>query len=185
MAHDSRVARRYANALFETAQKYNVIKSVEDDLAGITSLLDGDRSFHDFLLSPYVGREEKLRICEKLFSDRITALTMQFVRLALSKRRESELKAVYSEFVELRRLSEGVLFVSFASATELDKKQREALEAKIALTTKRKVEAEFLVNPSLIGGVKATFENTVLDGTVRGSLKRIQESLTHDVLKQI
>ncbi|HEY0866566.1 MAG TPA: F0F1 ATP synthase subunit delta, partial [Fimbriimonas sp.] len=75
--HDARIARRYAQALFTTALRYDVVKAVEEDLEAISRLIETDKSFRDFVMAPYTSREEKAKIAERVFSDRVTALTMQ------------------------------------------------------------------------------------------------------------
>ena len=182
--HDARVARRYANALFATALKNNVVKSVEDDFSGIAGLVDGDKSFREFLISPYVGREEKLKIAERLLSDRITAISMQAVRLMLEKRREAEIRAVYDEFVALRRKHHGVVYAEVSSAEALTKDQEKQIVAKLGLISGKTIEASFSVDPKLIGGVRVRLENTVLDGSLKGGLETLKDRLRHDVLKQ-
>jgi len=182
--HDSRVARRYAQALFSLALKNDIVDSVEEDLAGIASLLINDKQFKDFLLSPYVGREEKLKIADKLFSDRVTALTMQGIRLMLTKRRESELIPLRDEYVKLRRKHHGVIFATISSAEKLSKEQEKQVVAKLTLTTGHTIEPHFEVEPKLIGGIKVSYENTVLDGSLRGALNALRDKLYHDVLIQ-
>src|SRR4051812_31778499 len=100
--HDSRIGKRYASALFSTASRYDVVQAVEDDLNFIVGLMARDRGFRDFLLAPYTSREEKVKIIERIFSDRTTALTMQVLRVMLEKRRETEIESVRDEFVTLR-----------------------------------------------------------------------------------
>ncbi|MBN9503709.1 MAG: ATP synthase F1 subunit delta [Armatimonadetes bacterium 55-13] len=179
---DTKVARRYATALFTTAQKNDVVKSVEDDLSAIVGLLKNDAKFKDFLLSPHVGREEKIKIADKLFSDRVTALTMQALRLVLTKRREKEIANIYSEFVALRREHGSIAFVSVTTAEVLEEDQKKALLAKLEEKLSKKVEAEFDIDGRVIGGIKVTYGNFVLDGTVRGNLRRLGEKLRHDIL---
>ena len=70
------------------------------------------------------------------------------------------------------------------SSEGLDDKQQSALITKIEKTTGKRVEAEFAVEPSLIGGIKVAYENFVLDGTLRGGLARLRDTLKHDLLKQ-
>jgi len=181
---DSKVARRYASALFTTAQKNDVVKSVEDDLSAISGLFDNDPKFKDFMLSPQVGRDEKIKIAEKLFSDRVTALTMQAIRLMLVKRRESEIVKVREEYVALRREFGSVAYVIITSAEALDPDQKDALVVKLEEKLGKKVEADFKIDARMIGGVKAQFGDYVLDGTVRGSLRRLGETLRHNLLKQ-
>ncbi len=181
---DTKVARRYASALFATAQKNDVVKSVEDDLSAIANLFQNDAKFKDFILSPRVGREEKIKIAEKLFSDRVTALTMQALRLMLVKRRESEVVSVHDEFVALRREFGSIAYVMVSSSEALEPDQKSAIIAKLEQKTGKKVEADFQIDPHLIGGVKVQIGDYVLDGTVRGSLRRLGEKLRRDVLKQ-
>ena len=181
---DARVGKRYAQALFGTAQRYDVVQAVEDDLSSIIGLMEKDRAFRHFLIAPYTSRDEKVKTIERIFSDRITALTMQVLRVMLEKRREGEIKAVYNEFVNLRREANKTLFVTVTSAEALEESQRKALLAKIEASSGQKVEAEFHVEPALVGGVKIAFENYVLDGTIKGALAHLRDRLKHDILKQ-
>ncbi|HLX77834.1 MAG TPA: ATP synthase F1 subunit delta, partial [Acidimicrobiales bacterium] len=115
---------------------------------------------------------------------RITALTMQVLRVMLEKRRESEIEAVHHEFVNLRRVATQTIHVAVSSAEALDEKQKQSIVAKIRKTTGKSVEADFAVEPNLIGGIKVAYENFVLDGTLKGGLARLRDTLKHDVLKQ-
>ncbi len=181
---DSRIGRRYAQALFTTALKYDVVNSVEDDLNGIVNLLDKDPDFKHFLIAPYTSRDEKAKILDRLFSDRITALTMQVVRIMLEKGREGDIPDVHREFIKLRRTHEGVVFATVTSAEELDNDQKKAIVEKLAKVLNKKIEADFKIEAHLMGGVKVAYGNYVLDGTVRGALSKLRDKLRHDLLKQ-
>jgi F-type H+-transporting ATPase subunit delta len=182
--HDSRIGKRYATALFSTAQRYEVVDAVEADLTSIVGLMEKDPGFRHFVLAPYTSREEKVKVIERIFSDRITALTMQVLRVMLEKRREGEIASVRDEFVTLRREATKTIHVQVASAEPLDPAQQKALLAKIEKTTGMSVEADFTVEPALIGGIKVAYENFVLDGSLKGGLARLRDALKHDLLKQ-
>lgn len=181
---DARVGRRYALALFGAASHLDVVASVEDDLRAIVSLVKNDPEFRQFLLSPYTSRDERVRICEKLFSDRVTALSMQVLRVVLVKRREAELPSIFDEFVRIRREAQNVTHVTVTSAIELTEAQRTALVAKLSVRMGGTIEADYRVDPRVIGGVRVAYGNHILDGSVRGALDRLRERLTYDLLKQ-
>src|SRR4051812_35474101 len=145
--HDIRVAKRYARALFETALENHVIESVEDDLGGIVSLLIYNKQFRNLLLSPEVSRDEKLALVDKLFSDRITALTLQALRLMMEKNRENEIEWVQREYVRLRRDHENKVFVIITTAEKLEDDQRERVIVKLEQITGKKLEAEYRIDP--------------------------------------
>jgi len=182
---DHRIGRRYGKALFETALKYDVVASVEDDLSGIVNLLENDKQFREFVLSPFTSRDEKLVILDRIFSDRITAITMQMLRIMLKKRREFEIPSVRDEYVALRRAHDRIVHVKVTSAEMMPQDQRDALLAKLTSVLDMAIEAEFDIDPLLIGGVKVAYENNILDGTARGSLRRLREKLKYDLLKRL
>lgn len=181
---DNRVGRRYAQALFSVATNLDVVQSVEEDLAAIVGLLDKDEQFRHFLIAPYTSRDEKMKIAEKVFSDRVTALTMQVLRVVLTKGREDEIPGIYREYVVLRRASQGVVHVVVTSAVDLDADQRTRLIAKLQQQLHATVEADYRVDARIVGGVRVAFGNSVLDGSVRGALNRLRDRIKYDLLKQ-
>lgn len=162
-----------------------MVAGVEEDLNSINALLDQNVEFSHFLLAPYTGREEKGLILGRLFSDRITSLTMQVLRVMLEKRREGEIPAVRSEYIRLRREHERVEHIVVTSAEPMDAAQRDALIARMASLLNKRVESDFQVDPTLIGGVRVAYSNFVLDGSARGALNKLGERLKYDLLKRL
>lgn len=181
---DSKVAKRYAKAIFSAAHRANMVDAVESDLNAISHLVDTHQEFRGFLRTPRISREDKVKIAEKLFSDRITSLSMATLRLILTKGRASEFEAIREEYIQMRRELGHVLYAKVTSSANLDSDQQKAIVDTLASKSGKKVEADFSVDPSLIGGVKVAIGNYVLDGTVRGSLNRLRDALKYDLLKQ-
>lgn len=181
---DARVAKRYGRALFSAAKREKILESVESDLDAIAAAMANHPQFRRVWVSPEVSREEKTGLLERVFSDRVTALTMGMLRLLLDKRREDEIDLMRLEFVRLRREHDNVLFATVTSAKPMSEQERKALVTKLQTSTGKRVEAEFEVDSNLMGGVKVAYDNFVLDGTVRGSLSRLRETLIYDLLKQ-
>lgn len=160
------------------------MQSVEEDLGAVASLVENDRGFRHFLLSPQASREEKAGVIERLFADRTTALTMQILRLLLEKGREAEIPVVQREYTRMRREHQGVIAATVTSAEALDPGQRDAIVRKMESLLGKRVEPTFAIDPHLIGGVKVQYENFVLDGSLRGSLDTLRDRLRRDLLKQ-
>lgn len=181
---DTRVATRYAQALFDVASKENIVSAVSDDLTAIVGALANDARFQTFIDNPSLNRESKLKLIESVFSDRTTALTMQLFRLLLDKRREGMIATVATEFDRFRREASNTLFAQVLSALPLSDDERKAIVAKLEKSSGQKVEATFETDANLMSGVKVHVGNSVMDGTVRGSLNRLRDKLLYDVLKQ-
>jgi len=66
----------------------------------------------------------------------------------------------------------------------LNDAHRDQLVRRLESVTSKKIEATFVVDPKVMGGVRVMYDNYILDGTVRGALSRLRERLLYDVLKQ-
>ncbi len=123
-------------------------------------------------------------VLQNVLGDRITALSMQVLRVMLEKGREAEFESVSAQFSRLRREAADIEFATITSAYPLDPKQKDAIVAGLEKRLKKTVEAKFTVESRVIGGVRVAYGNFVLDGSARGHLNRLRERLHHDVLKQ-
>lgn len=181
---DTKVAKRYARALFAAALKEGILGSVEEDLNGIAAVFTANPGFRTFVYSPITAYDDKLSLVEKAFSDRVTALTMSLLRLLLEKRRIGEFEFIRLFFADLRREHERVVYAVLTSSSPLDASQKTDLVSKMERSLGKRVEAEFEVDSRLMGGVRVTYDNYMLDGSVRGSLDRLRDDLVRDLLKQ-
>lgn len=181
---DARVAKRYARALFSASKKMGIVQSVEDDLNLISHVSRTSPAFRRFLHNPSASKEVKGDVFTRAFADRVTATTMSFLRLLLDKGREDCLEFVRFSFAELRREDEGVLQAVFSTTIELTESEKRKLVDKLTRASGKTIEAEFEIDPSLVGGIRVAYNNYVLDGSVRGAIDRLKERLIYDVLKQ-
>lgn len=181
---DARIGRRYAQALFNAAKNHKMVAAVEDDLSGIASLVRDDPKFRYFLIAPFNNAEEKKGVLQSVLGDRVTALTMQALRVMLDKGREGEIESVAQQFATLRRQADDIEFATVTTAYTLEPLQKDAIVRGLESRLRKTVEAKFVVDPRVIGGVRVAYGSFVLDGSARGHLNRLRERLHHDVLKQ-
>lgn len=181
---DLRAARRYALALFSAAQEANVVSETSEDLDAIAAILESSPDTKVFLESPEVDRSKKLAFVDSVFSDRARPLTMRLLRLLLEKNRQRELPGIRREYKIAMENSQGIMRAFITSAVRLSDTEVERITKRISSQTGKRVIAEANVDPSVIGGVSVQYGNSILDGTVYGALKRLEEKFQLDVLKQ-
>ncbi|MEO7453236.1 MAG: ATP synthase F1 subunit delta [Fimbriimonadales bacterium] len=179
-----RVARRYALALFAAAKETSAVQETADDLEAIAAILADNADTRDFLFSPEVDRSAKLQFVDLVFSDRARPLTMRLLRLLIDKNRQKELPGIQREFKSAMEDSQGIMRAFITSAVKLSDGEVERITQRISKQTGKQVIAETIVDPNVIGGVAVQYGNSVLDGTVSGALKRLEEKFQIDVLKQ-
>ena len=181
---DLRVARRYALALFSAAKETNAVEETAQDLNAIDKVLAANAEAKSFLESPEVDRSAKLQFVDNVFSDRARPLTMRLLRLLIEKNRQRELPGIQREFKSAMENSQGLMRAIITSAVKLSDSEVQRITDRISRQTGKNVIAETEVDPSVIGGVSVQYGNSVLDGTVSGALKRLEEKFQIDVLKQ-
>jgi F-type H+-transporting ATPase subunit delta len=170
--------------LLATSQRDDVTAAVEEDLAAITYALSQKQEFKQTLESPRVARDAKLKLIDRVFSDRARPLTVRLLRMLVEKNRESELEMIYEAFVRLRQEAEGIIQVTIASAGEMSDAELARLVSRIESQTGKTVVFDHSIDPALIGGVTVRFGDSMIDGSVSGGLRRLREHLYIDVLKQ-
>ncbi|MCW5943154.1 MAG: ATP synthase F1 subunit delta [Fimbriimonadaceae bacterium] len=176
---ESRVAIRYARALFGAADKVGAIHDVEADLRSLIDAMRAEPRLRVFLASPITDRERKLDVLRQAFGGRAHVLTLKALELMVRKGREAEIALMTERYTDLRRAHDNVLYVKVTSRGELPDDYRVRLLEKLRSVTGKSVEPEFVSDASMIGGIKVAYDNYVLDGTVRGRFARLRETLRH------
>lgn len=175
--NDSRLAARYARALFQLAKEHDQVETVKQDLSKITGLLVDSTEFRWLLESPVIKSSEKARIVKHSLAGAIEPLTLDFLLLLISHRREINLSSTCRMFMELYKADQGILEASVESAVAVDSEFLETLTRRLEASSHRKIEMKTVTNENLIGGFILTLEDQQLDASVQSKLKRIRQEL--------
>ncbi len=171
------VVRRYAQALFDTAARAGSVDQVEEDLRAMTQVFTSSPRLVQVLRAPVIAGERKQRLVEQLFGTRVSPLTLRFLILVITRRREEILDAVYPEFQRLANEQRGLMTVQVTSATPLSDAERSSLSAALARKTGKRVVLEGRLDPSIIGGLVLRIGDTIVDGSVRTRLQQLRNRL--------
>lgn len=172
-----KLARRYATALGELAVERGDLDAVERDLRAVAQLLSEQVGFRRVIESENVTIEEKLRIVREAFQGRVSPLSLNFLLLVISKRREDALLDMLDEFFAFADEKRGVVEVEIASAHPLSDEESQSISDKLAQVTGKKVRLTTREDGDLIGGIVARIGDLVMDGSVRSRLARLGEQL--------
>ena len=165
-------SRPYAEAIFEIAEQDNSVDSWIKDLALIST------SFQDNLIqalidTPDISQREKAEKFVSIFEGEVSAKTINFLKTLGQANRLKILDNIILNFLELVAKKRNQKNVVVSSAFELESDQLE----KIKLAMQKRLGADIIitsaVDKTLIGGMKISYEDQVIDL----SLKNKPESL--------
>ena len=174
---DLSLARRYAQALFDTARKDGTIERVETDLETIDALIRTQPNLLRILRSPVIARPQKKELVRRLFENQVSNLTLRFLNLLIDKRREAVLPEVNRLFRALSYEAENILPVTATVARRLTPEERAHLAEALGHRTGKSIDLAEEVDPELIGGVVLRLGDTIIDGSVAGQLRRLRQRL--------
>jgi F-type H+-transporting ATPase subunit delta len=171
-------ARVYAKALFDIAVQTNALGPVSDELHGVQAALGGlDPDLRAFFVLPQFRRDDKARILDRAFQGKVGRPVLGLLHVLVQKRREALLDSIVEEFDDLRDQHEGRIRASVTTARKLDTDLAEALRAALEQRTGKAVSLQERVDPEVLGGIRVSLGDRVLDGTVRRGLQDMRRSL--------
>jgi F-type H+-transporting ATPase subunit delta len=179
-AHDTRAAKRYATALFETAQKQGKLDTIERDLDTVLDLMRLTPALRKVWESPLMPAGHKRKLVSDVLGPSLDGLTLSFLRLLVDKRREDILAAARDELHRQADTARKLVRAEaiFAIAPTLD--EQASLIRSLEQRTGENVDLTVHVDPSILGGVVVRMQDTILDGSVRGTLERLREQLLQE-----
>jgi F-type H+-transporting ATPase subunit delta len=170
---------RYANAFADvvTAAKLDTV-AVDQKLTDFLATWTGSPELRNFFENPAIAVNEKVAILDKLNAK----IGMQkelrnLIAVLISNNRIAQVSEVAESYRRLLQEQMGVHSAEIVTARELDAKEREALLAEVSKLAGGKVEARFKLDASILGGTVVRLGSTVYDGSVRGRLDRLRDSL--------
>ncbi|HET7772965.1 MAG TPA: F0F1 ATP synthase subunit delta [Burkholderiaceae bacterium] len=175
MAELSTIARPYAEALFGAAKgaDLNAVLAEVDALATAAQLPE----VAQLAINPQVGDAQLTDVLSAAVKGGLSPIGKQFVATVVANGRVTALPAIARQFRHLKNASEGNADALIESAFALEPAQVQdlvvALEKKFAVKLKPQVS----VNPALIGGVRVTVGDQVLDSSVRAQLDQMRVAL--------
>ena len=91
---DIRIAKPYAQALYDAAAEQAALSRIVGDANQIISLAQESKDFEQFLTNPILSPQFKSEMFQQLLSEAVQPLTLNFLLLLASKQRERFLVAI-------------------------------------------------------------------------------------------
>ena len=175
MVELSTVARPYAEAAFEVAQKGNIGQwsewmsqwSAVANHPDIKLLVNNPRLTHQQILDSFmaVSKTDK------------EAAAVNFLQALVENGRLLALPEIERQFAQLKNAHEGVADARIESAFPLSEAEVTTLVTSLQTKFGSKLKASVVIDASLIGGVRVIVGDQILDSSVRGRLDAMKAAL--------
>ncbi|MGF7140274.1 ATP synthase F1 subunit delta [Roseimarinus sediminis] len=173
----NRVTVRYAKALIELAEEQNKIDFVDRDMRIIHTAFTSYQGFADYVLNPGDSSDEKFKKIKAIFAPQFDELSIRFLEMVFSNKREEYLKDLARNIIEMARKKRGILKAELVSAMPLDAKLIERIQQKFEKQLDKKLEMETGISEELIGGFIFSIDGQQYDASLASKIKSIQKQL--------
>jgi F-type H+-transporting ATPase subunit delta len=174
---DRNVAVRYAQALLEVCVEQQLVDGVAESFDSLMETMAGTPGLRVFLQSPQVRTQEKKELLRNVLGGKVESLLLDFLELLIDKDRLMHVRDIHEEFQALVERHRGLQRATVVTAVPLPEDLAAKLIAKLEARIDRRVILDRKVDPSVIGGVRLTVGDYILDGTVRAGLDELRATL--------
>lgn len=172
----STVARPYAKAAFAFAMENSQLAHWSKMLETL-SLIASDESMRAFLGDPTSSKEQRVSAVCDIADSAIDQYGRNLVATMSEKDRLELLPSVYEQFEILKADKENSKDITVVSAYPLSDPELEQLKKKLSKQFSSEVNVDVEVDKDLIGGLIVKSEGMVIDGSIRGRLKKLADTL--------
>lgn len=172
------VARVYAEALLDVAEKRELTEQVAEELDGIIGeLFKQSPDVENSLSSPVIQKSAKGPIIEKAFRSKVSDVVVNFLLVLNSKNRLSLLSHIAPAYRHLMDTRAKRIRVLVRSVLPLSAEQTERLRQTVGVAYGREPVIVSQLDETLLGGMVVQVGDEVFDSSVRTRVNNLRNQL--------
>jgi F-type H+-transporting ATPase subunit delta len=173
-----RLAHVYAQAFWGAALKRPDPSAAVDELKSVVSdVLDVHPGFELILESALVSQEEKVKLIDRVFGQRLSAIVLNFLKVLSQHNRLDLLRLVVKESRQFLQKHLGQADVYIRVAAPMDAKLESDLIERLRKHSTLTPLLRVTVDPDIVGGIIIKIGDRVYDGSLRTRFEMAKRSI--------
>ncbi len=178
MSELTTAARPYARAAFAYASSNNVIEQWADMLSFCAAVAE-DETMQAALDQPSLNRQQKGSLFNEVCAEKLNQHGKNFIKLLAENDRIALLPDIAVLYHHYQSEAAGAIDAELVSALDVSDEQVQAISASLTKRLGKKVTLKTKIDESLIGGAIIRAGDMVIDGSVRGRLEKLSNTLSN------
>ena len=174
------VARIYAQAMVEIAQKENRLDTFSGNWDEIEQILYDNSSLDKVIAHPTVTLVSKIKIIRTVFK-KCEVEMINLLCLLAKKRRWAYWPVIKDVYEDMAIEAKGFVKVNLETAQSLSDAEYEEIEEVLTQSANRSILLQKSINEKLLGGARIRIKDRVFDGSLASRLTALQKQLTKDI----
>jgi F-type H+-transporting ATPase subunit delta len=174
----SGMAGRYATALFELALDERAVDTAKADLDRFDALVAASPDLTRLVRSPVFTADEQIRALSAVLEKAgIGGIAAQFLKVVASNRRLFAVREIIKDFRALVARHKGEVTAEVTFAETPSEAHLAAVRDALKAVTRKDVQVDVTVDPSIIGGLIAKLGSRMIDSSLRTKLNSIKHAM--------
>jgi F-type H+-transporting ATPase subunit delta len=170
------IARRYAGAIFELAQKQHALDRTLEDVKGIAQVFS-NRKLAYLLQEPKIPAQHKEKALREALVSKVLPTSLNLALLIVQRGLVDVMPRIATELegLVLDYHNQAIAYVT--TAAEMDQAQSDLVKRALERTTGKNILMHPQIDPSILGGLIARVGDQIIDSSVRYRLQALQQEL--------
>lgn len=169
--------KKYAKALLDTVGIEKAPQALTE-LSAVNDLMVKSKEFKSLLINPQFTPEERGKIIKQVagklkLSNNIIKFILHLTELMLIIHLSDIITIATSLYLEKKKRAKAVVMTPLP----ISKNYEDKLRASLKKLTDRDVDIEYVMDPSLLGGVQIKVGSTLYDTSIKGQLRLLKNEL--------
>lgn len=177
----SRLANRYAKALFSLALEQKKLTQVGADMLYISQTVNENIELEQMLKSPIVKLEKKEKVMQTIFAKDTDPISLKFMMLVAKKGREEHLAYFADEFTVIYKDYQGIVDAWVTSAQDIEAEVKEQLLILLKKMSGKTVLLHEDTNTDLIGGFIVKIGDYQYDASTKTLVRKLKEDFAKNL----
>lgn len=178
---ESKIARRYAKALLDLGKEKDIVEELFKDILFIEQVTRDNRQLAVMFKSPLLKDYVKDEVVKQVFTGKINAATLEFLRVINRKNREIFIIEIADSFIDLYKEYKNIQPAFVTTAVPMDDKSRVEVTQIVHKATGSTVELVETVDPAIIGGFILRWKDIQIDASVTSKLYSLRQEFSKNL----
>lgn len=156
----------YAQAVVALATGEGALEAVEDELRAVARAVEANDELRRKLTDQHLPVGNRLMFAESAALAAAHPATRAVLAMIIAGDRAGDLTTIADEVTEQAAVQRDAEVAEVFVATPIDDAKLQALTVALEQATGKKLDVKVVVDPSVVGGVRAKIGDTVIDGSL-------------------
>jgi len=174
---DRSLTLRYSKALYAAASDMNNVSEVLDELGTVQQSIESNKKLSAIFMHPAIPVSEKKQLAQELWGPYISETSMTFLYILFDASRINYLAGIFKDLSVLSSSSQNIREAHIATVYPMPPDMLQKFKDRLSTILHQDIDLSADVDRTILGGIKLTIGDTIIDGSVTYKLKKLEERI--------